>query len=116
MHRLWYKTGWLYKAVPALLSNKDTHIKDAHYPLQQVQDKKKGCTDLDIKQADRTSWFQHITVQPKELILHAFNNNILQNLLILLEDDRMADNIYGPIIPHLKFQNSVAQNPTCGVC
>ena len=35
-------------------------------------------------------------------ILHAFDNNILQNLPILREDVRMAEDIYGPNIPHLK--------------
>ena len=38
----------------------------------------------------------------KEQILNAVNNNILKNLPILREDVRMAEDIYGPSIPHLK--------------
>ena len=37
-------------------------------------------------------------------ILHAVDNNILQNLLILREDVGMAEEIYGPSVPHLKFK------------
>ena len=37
-------------------------------------------------------------------IPHAVDNNILQNLTILQEDVRMAEDIYGPRIPHLKVK------------
>ena len=46
--------------------------------------------------------FQNITGQPIKQILHAVNNNILQNLPILREDVKIAEDIYGPSIPHLK--------------
>ena len=87
-----------------LLKNKDAHIlmNDLHSPIPQVQDKKERYTTRDIKRADRARRFQHITGQTIKQILHAVDYNILQNLPILQEDVRMAEDIYGPSIPHLK--------------
>ena len=69
-----------------------------------MQDKKKRSTTRDIKRADRARRFQHITGQPIKRILHSVDNNIPQNLPILQEDVRMAEDIYGPSIPHLKVK------------
>ena len=77
-------------------------MNDFHYPIPQVQDKKDRYTARDIKCADCARQFQHITSQPMKRILHAVDNNILQNLPILREYFRMAEYIYGPSIPHLK--------------
>ena len=87
-----------------LLNNKYVHImvNDPHSPIPQVQEKKKIYTARNIKRAGRAKWFQHITSHPIKRILHAVDNNILQNLPILREDVRMAENIYGPSISHLK--------------
>ena len=35
-------------------------------------------------------------------ILHAIDNKILQNLSILREDVEMAEDIYGPSVPHFQ--------------
>ena len=87
-----------------LLKNKNVHIlvNDSHSPIPQVQDKKERYNARDIKRADCARRFQHITSQPIKRILHAVDNNILQNLPILREDVRMTEDIYGPSIPHLK--------------
>ena len=89
-----------------LLKNKDAHImvNNSQSPIQQVQDKKKGYTARDIKRADRARKFQHITGQLIKQILHSVDNKILQNLPILQEDVRMAEDIYGSSIPQLKFK------------
>ena len=79
-------------------------VNDSYSPIPQVQYKKKRYTARDIKWADRASRFQHITGQPIKQILHAVDNNILQNLPILREDVRMAEDIYEPSIPYLKVK------------
>ena len=98
------KAGIFYHDMRHLLKNKDTHIlvNDSHSSIPQVKDKKERYTARDIKRADRARRFQHITGHPIKRILHEFDNNILQNLPILQEDVRMAEDIYGPSIPHLK--------------
>ena len=98
------KAGLFYHDMRHLLKNKDAHIlvNDSHSPIPQVQDKKERYTARDIKRADCARLFQHITGQPIKLILHTVDNNIPQNLPILREDVRMAEEIYGPSIPHLK--------------
>ena len=53
------KAGLFYNDIRNLLKNKDTCSNNSHYPLPQLQDKKKGCTDCDIKRADCTRQFQH---------------------------------------------------------
>ena len=96
--------GLFYHATRYLLKKKDANIvvNDKHSPIPQIQDKKKGYTALDIKMADSARRLQHITGQPIKLILHAVDNNILQNLPILQEDVGMAEYIYGTSIPHLR--------------
>ena len=98
------KAGLFYHDMRYLLKNKGVHImvNDLHYSIPQVQDKKKGYTVRDIRKAYRARQFQHITGQPIKRILHAVDNNILQNLPILREDVRISEDIYGPSIPHLK--------------
>ena len=77
-------------------------VNDSYSPIPQVQDKKKRYTTRDIKRADRERQFQNITGRPINQILHAANNTILQNLPTLREDVRMAEDIYGPSMPHRK--------------
>ena len=79
-------------------------VNDSHSSTPQVQDKAKIYTTQDIKWADHARRFQHITGQPTKGIIHAADNNILQNFPILREDFIMDEDIYGPIIPHLKFK------------
>ena len=76
-----------------LPKSKDSHIlvNELHSPIPQVQENKERYTVQDIKCDDCARQFQHITGQPIKRILHAVHNNILQNLPILLEDVRMAD-------------------------
>ena len=89
-----------------LLKNKDVHIlvNDSHSPIPQVQYKKERYTARNIKRAGCARLFQNITGQPIKHILYAVDNNIMQNLPILREDVRMAEDIYGPSIPHLKVK------------
>ena len=98
------KAGIFYYDMRHLLENKGVRIlvKDSHSPIPQVQDNKERYTTRDIKRADRARRFQRIIGQPINRILHAVNNNILKNLPILKEDARLAEDIYGPSIPHLK--------------
>ena len=98
------KAGLFNHDMRHLLKNKDAHIlvNDSHSSIPQVQDKKERYTTRNIKWADRARLFQHITGRPIKRILNAVDNNILQNLPILREDVRMAEDIYGPSIPHLK--------------
>ena len=97
-----------------LLKNKDanTMVNDSHYPISQMQDKKKRYTACDIKLDDHARQFQHITDHPTKRILHPVDINILENFTILREDVRMAEDIYGPSITH----TSAAQDPTYGTC
>ena len=68
----------------------------------QVEGNKKQYTDRDVKRDDCARQFQHINGQPINRILHAVDNNILQNIPIFREDDGMAKDIYGSSVPHLK--------------
>ena len=79
------KSSLFYHDVRHLKKNKDAHIlvNDSHSPIPQVQDKKERNTARDIKRADRARRFQQITGQKIKQILHAVDNNILQNLPIL---------------------------------
>ena len=79
------KAGIFYYDMRNLLKNKDVHImvNDSHSPISQVQDKKKGYTSRNIRRADIERQFQRITGLPINGILHAVDNNILQNLPIL---------------------------------
>ena len=98
------KSGLFYHDMRHLLKKKDAHImvKDSHSPIPQVHDKKKVYNARNIKWSGCERQFQNITGHPIKQILHAVNNNILQNLPFLREDVRMAEDIYGPRIPHLK--------------
>ena len=100
------KADLFYHDMRHLLKNKDANIlvNNSNPPIPQVQDKKERYTARDIKRADRARRFQHITCQLMNRILHAVDNNILKNLPILQEDVRMAEDIYGPSIPHLKVK------------
>ena len=59
------KAGIFYHDISNLLKNKDAHIlvNNSHYPIPQVQDKKKIYTAHNIKRADRARQFQHINMQ-----------------------------------------------------
>ena len=97
------KAGLFYHDMRHLLKNREFHImvNGSHSPIPQVQYKKKRYTSHNIRRADRARQIQHITGHPINQILNAVDNNILQNHPILWEDVRMADDIYGPSIPHL---------------
>ena len=100
------KTGFFYRDMSHLLNNKYVHIvvNNSLSPIKQVKYKNKGYITRDIKRAYRTRPLNHITGQLIKLILHAVDNNILHNLPILREDVRMAEDIYGPSIQHLKVK------------
>ena len=76
-------------------------VNDSRSPIPQVEEKKKLYTDHYVKKDDPARQLHHITGQPTKRILHAFYNNILQNLSILREDSRMAEDIYEPGVPNL---------------
>ena len=69
--------------------------------IPQVGGNKKHHTARDVKSADYPRRFHHITVQPVNWILHAVDNNILQNIPILWEYAGMDEDIYGSSVPHL---------------
>ena len=73
-------------------------VNNSHSPITHLEENKKQRTYRDVKSADRTRQFQHITSQPLKQILHAVYNNILQNFPILQEDAGMAEEIYGPSV------------------
>ena len=52
--------------------------------------------------ADGSRQLQNITNQPVKLILHAVDNNILQNTPIIWEDVGMTEEIYGTSVPNLQ--------------
>ena len=87
-----------------LLKNKYAQImvNNSRSLIPQVKDNNEGYTCCDIKRADRARRFQNITGKLIKLILHSVNNNILHNLPILQGYVGMAEDIYGPSIPHLK--------------
>ena len=60
------KAGLFYHDMGHLLKNKYVHIlvNDSHSPITQVKDKKERYTTRDIKRADRSRQFQHITGKP----------------------------------------------------
>ena len=60
------KAGLVYHNTRHLLKNKDTHImvNDSHYPIPQVQEKKKIYTARNIKRADGAMRLKHITGKP----------------------------------------------------
>ena len=98
------KAGLFYHDMRNLLNNKDAHImmNDSYSPIAQVQYKNKRYTARNIKRADRARQSQNITGQKIKQILHAVDDKILQNLPILREDVRMAENTYVCSITHLK--------------
>ena len=53
---------------------------------------------------DCTRQFQHISSQPMKIILHAVDNNILQNFPILREYFGITEDIYGTSVSHLQGQ------------
>ena len=77
-------------------------MNDSQPPIQQVEEKKKQYTTRDVKRDDCVRQFQHINDQPVKQILHAVDNNILQNLPILQEYFGMDEYIYEPSVPHLQ--------------
>ena len=58
-------------------------VNNSHSPILQVEKNKKQYTTSDVKRSESTILFQHITDQLVKQILHAVDNNILQNLPIL---------------------------------
>ena len=83
-------------------------VNDSRSHITQVEWNKRQYTARNVKMSDCARRFQHITVQPVKQILHAFDDNILQNLLILWEDVRMAEDIYVPSVPH--FQGKIVRH------
>ena len=77
-------------------------VNDSHSPIKLVEENKKQYTARDIKRPDRVRLFQHINCQPVKWIIYAVDNNILQNFSILWEDVGIAEENYGPIVPHLQ--------------
>ena len=84
-------------------------VHDSRSPILQVEEKKKRYTSCDVKRADSARQFQHITSQPINRILHAVDNNILQNLPIMREGIMMTEDNYGPSVPHFQGKIFVAK-------
>ena len=81
-------------------------VNDSRSPIPQVEEKKKQYTACDVKRDGHARRLQHITGQSVKWILHAVDNNILQNLPILREDVGMYEDIYVPSVPHLQEKKS----------
>ena len=98
------KYGLFCHDIMHLIKNNNTHIvvNDSRCPIPKVEGKKKPYNARGVKRNSRTRQFQNITVQPINLILHTVDHNILQNLPILREYVSMAEEIYGPSVPHFK--------------
>ena len=79
-------------------------VNDSRYTIPKVEGKKKHYTTCDINMDDCARQFQHITGQLVNQILHSFYKKILQNLLILREYFRMADEIYWTSVPHFQVK------------
>ena len=77
-------------------------VNHSHSPVPHVVEKKKQYTAHDIKRANSKRIFQHIIVQPVKKILHAVDNNILQNFPILRDYVGMAEEIYETSVTHLQ--------------
>ena len=73
------KADLFYHVTRHLLNNKYAHImvNESNSTITQVNEKKEGYTNRNIKRDYGARRFQHITVQLIKRILHAFNNNIL---------------------------------------
>ena len=67
-----------------------------------MYEKNKQYTARDVKKDDRPRKIQHINGQPVNKILHARDNNILQDISILWDDVGMAEDIHEPSAPHLQ--------------
>ena len=76
-------------------------------PIPQVEENKKQYTTRYVKRADNTRQLQNINGQPLKQILHAVDNNIIQNLPILREDTITAEEIYWPSVPHLQGKTAL---------
>ena len=89
-----------------LLNNKDTHIivNDSHTPHTTSAGQEERIHLPRHKKGWSRKEEPNITGQAIKRILHVVDNNILQNLPILREDFGMAEDIYGPSIPHLKVK------------
>ena len=88
-----------------LLKNKKNAqimVNNSHYFIKKAEEKKKQYTARDVKITDYERLFQHTTSQPVKQILHAVDNNTLQDLPIFREYVRMAEEIEGPSLPHLQ--------------
>ena len=77
-------------------------VNDSRLPTLQVYEKKKQYIARYVKKDDRPRKFQHINGQPVKKILHALDNNILQNIAILWEDVGIAEYIHEPSDPQLQ--------------
>ena len=97
--------GWsLLPQYEAPSQNKNMHIvlNESRSPIPQVEGKKKQYTAHYVKRYDCERQFQHINIQPINWVLHAVDNNIMQNLPILQVDVGMAEDIYGPSVPNFQ--------------
>ena len=65
-------------------------VNDSLPPITKEEEKRKWQTSCDLKIVGCARQLQNITDQPMNRILHAVDNNILQNLPILQEDAGMA--------------------------
>ena len=80
------------------------------YYIPQARENNKQYTACDVYRADHARQFQHISGQPVKWILHALDNNILQNIPIFREDVGMYEDIYGPSVPYLQGKTVLQKN------
>ena len=89
------QAGLFYHNMRHLIKNKNTQItvNESQFPIPQMEEKKKRYSAHDVNRAYCARKFRHTTVKPIKIILHAVEDNILQNLPNLREDVGMAEYI-----------------------
>ena len=73
-----------------------------HTPPPHKWSKRRKTHHRYVKRPDHKRKFQNINVHLVKWILHAVDNNILQNIPIMWEDIEMPEDIYGPSFPYLQ--------------
>ena len=67
-----------------------------------MEENKRQYTPCYVKRSDSSRQLHHISVQTVKKVLYVVDKKILQNLPILQEYFGMAEEIYGPSVPHLQ--------------
>ena len=72
--------------------------------IPKLDKKKKHYTACDVNRYYCSRQFRHVTDQPVKQVLHAVDDNILQNIPNVWEYFRMSEDIYGPSVKILQSE------------